>query len=296
MHTNGGSSIQVNSASSTLAKLVYIGRNRMHDEGESGIAIKSAEDVIITQNEVWGFHPTNYPTSGSDGTSIIVDDQNAINGLNNRIWVLFNHVHDSTVGIRTQNYAYVMGNLVRNIQNAGLLTWGGHDLVVEHNTFYRVGRGLERFGGNVGNRVIFLNNIVNSRTWDDVKVTGNGTQASVLAYSLFQSPATILWGGGTFSLTSFVSQFGCGGCREGDPRFMNPTVGDFRLGAGSPAIGSATPSGVYGMFQSQYGISITADAAGAARPGPDGKWDMGALESDGGVGPPTAPTNLRIVR
>jgi hypothetical protein len=111
-----------------------------------------------------------------------------------------------------------------------------------------------------------------------------------------QSPATILWGGGTFSLPSFASQFGCPGCREGDPLFVNPTAGDFRPGAGSPAIGAATPSSVYASFQGLYGVSITSDAAGAARPGSDGKWDMGALESDGGIGPPAAPTNLRIVR
>jgi hypothetical protein len=76
---------------------------------------------------------------------------------------------------------------------------------------------------------------------------------------------------------------------------VNPTVADFRPGAGSPAIGAATPSSVYASFQALYGVSIMADAAGTARPGRDGRWDVGALESDGGAGPPTAPTNLRIV-
>lgn len=298
MYANGGSSIQINSNAdlANLAKLVYIARNRMHEEGETGIAIKSAEDVIISQNEVWGFRPTDYPHSGSDGTAILIDDQNAWNALNNRMWILFNHVHDSTVGIRTQSYAYIIGNVVRNVQNAAFLTWGSHDLLIEHNTAYNVGRGLERFGGLAGNRVVFVNNIVNTRTWDDVKLTGNAVSTSGLANSLFQSPAIINWGGTVFNLSSFSSAYGCAGCREGSPRFTNPAGLDFRLGSGSPAIGSASPSSIYSVYQQLYGVSISFDLAGRARPGADGKWDMGAFESDGGGAAPAAPTNLRIIR
>lgn len=293
MHDNGGDSVQVNSGSSTLARFVYIARNRMHDEGENAVDIKTAQDVIVTQNACWAFEVA----PGSDGTAIVVNDDNASNGLNNRIIIIFNELSNSAVGVRTQAYAYVVGNVIRQIQNAAILSYGAHDIHVEHNTIYGVGRGLERSAGNVGNRVTFGNNIVNTRTWDDVRIVGNATSSSVLAYSLFQSPAIISWGGGTFSLTSFVSTHGCTGCREGSPRFVSPSTNDLRLGTGSPAIGTALASSFYSWYQTQYGVNIAVDAAGKSRPGTDGKWDMGAFESDGvGVTPPAAPTNLRIYR
>ena len=297
MYANGGSSIQVNSlpTNDPLAKLVFIARNRMHEEGETGIAIKSGEDVVISQNELWGFRPTNYPHSGSDGTAILIDDQNAWNGLNNRMWILFNYVHNSTVGIRTQNYAAVIGNIVRDVQNAGVLTWGSHDVHIEHNTFYNACRGLERFGGEVGFKVIFVNNIVGPRTCDDIKLTGNSVSTSVMATSLFNTPARITWGIMYSPLSSFMAGHACVGCREGDPRFVDPANANFKLGAGSPATGTATPSSAYDIFQQLYGINIKVDFAGRTRPGLDGKWDMGALETDG-VGAPAPPTNVRIIR
>jgi hypothetical protein len=297
MHGNGGDSVQVNSGISTLAKMVFIARNRMHEEGENAVDIKTAEDVIISQNRCWGFRPTQYATSGSDGTAIVVNDDNARNGLNNRIFVLFNEVYGSTVGIRTQSYAYVVGNVIRQIDNAGILSYGPHDVHVEHNTFYAVGRAMDRFGGDATNKIAFVNNISSTRTWDDLKVTGGATSGSVTAYSLFPSPARILWSGATFnSLASFMGSHQCVGCREGSAQFLNAAGGDFRLGSGSPAVGSGIASNVYAAYQSAYGVSISFDFAGRARPGADGKWDMGAHESDGGGGAPAAPTNLRIIR
>ena len=297
MYANGGSSIQVNSNANlqSLARLIYIARNRMHEEGETGIAIKSGEDVIISQNELWGFRPTNYPHSGSDGTAILIDDQNAWNGLNNRMWILFNYVHNSTVGIRTQSYAAVIGNIVRDVQNAGVLTYGSHDVLVEHNTFYNVCRGLERFGGDVGFKAIFVNNIIGPRTCDDVSITGNSVTTSVLSTSLFNSPAKIRLGTWFTPLSSFMVGHACVGCREGDARFVDAARYNFRLAAGSPAIATATPTAAYSTFQSIYGVNIQVDFAGRTRPGLDGKWDMGALETDG-IGAPAPPTNVRIIK
>jgi hypothetical protein len=296
MYGNGGDSVQINSGISTMARLIYIARNRMHDEGENAVDIKTAEDVIVSQNRCWNFRPTQFATSGSDGTAIVVNDDNARSGVNNRIFVLFNEISDSTVGVRTQWYAYVIGNLIYRITNAGVLSFGSHDVHVEHNTFIALTRALERFGGAVGNKALFLNNVVYGRTADDVKVTGNGTGASVVASSLFPSPARITWGGTLFTgLTSFIGAQGCAGCVEGDPQFVSLSTGEFRLKTTSPALGTAVASGVYAGYQNLYGVSIAYDAHGRSRPGLDGKWDMGAFETDG-IAPPAPPANVRIIR
>jgi hypothetical protein len=300
MHGNGGDSVQVNSQQGTLARLVFIGRNRMHDEGENAVDVKSAEDIIFTQNKCWGFRPTNFLHSGSDGTAVVVNDDNALNRLNNRIWILFNEIYSSTNGIRTQSYAYIAGNVIRQIETNAIISYGPHDLHIEHNTIYSVGRAFERFAGEAGNKIYFLNNIVSTRQWEDLKISGSASQStsgSAVAYSLFPAPARILWAGATYSsLSSFTSAVGCTGCREGDPRFVNVAGNDFRLAVGSPALANTTGSALYVAYQQQYGVNISVDFAGRSRPGADGKWDMGAHESDGGIMAPAAPTNPRILK
>ena len=296
MYGNGGDSVQINSGIGTMARLIYIARNRMHDEGENAVDIKTAEDVIVSQNRCWNFRPTTYAFSGSDGTALVLNDDNARSGRNNRIFFLFNDVSDSTVGIRTQWYAALIGNVLHRIANAGVLTFGAHDVHIEHNTFHNVARAVERFGGDVGNKIIFINNLVFGRTTDDMKVSGNATTGSVVAASLFASPARISWSGVMYTgLASFQAALGCVGCVEGDPLFANLSAGDFRPRVGSPAIGRGTPSAVYTIYQSLYGVSIGYDALGQSRPGLDGKWDIGAFEWDG-VNPPAPPTNVRIIR
>jgi hypothetical protein len=299
MHGNGGDSVHVSNegTGTPIPRFVYIGRNHMHEEGENAVDIKMGEDIIISQNRAWGMRPTQYATSGSDGSTIVINDDNAANGLNNRIWILFNEVSRSTVGIRTQNYGTIIGNIIHHIQNAAILTYGPHDILAEHNTIYSVGRAVERFAGYVTNRVIYANNINAVRTSDDISLTGNAATNSIVAFSLFPAPPRILWSGTTYtSLSSFNAAHGCSGCREGDPRFVNAAGNDFRLAAGSPATGTATPSSAYTTFEQLYGLSIAFDFNGRSRPGLDARWDMGAHESDGGVAPPAAPSSVRIIR
>jgi hypothetical protein len=304
MHHNGGDSVQVNSGSGTLARLIYIGRNEMHDEGENAVDIKQAEDIIISENNAYNFDPTQYPTSGSDGTAIVVNDDNAANGLNNRIWVIFNNLHDSRHGIRTQSYAYVIGNVIHDVQGNGITSFGSHDVLIEHNTFYNVEHALDRSGGSSGNKIEFYNNLIMNSRGTAVAVSGSGAAQSRISHTLFQSPARIAWGGTTYSsLTAFrnAQSSQCQGCKEGNPLLADPVNDVYTLLAGSPALDSGSPSGIYGSYQQRYNVSIAMDVLGRPRPS-GGVWDIGAYEGVGGGsgGPvsqlPSAPTNLRILQ
>jgi hypothetical protein len=300
MHHNGGDSVQVNSGSGALARLIYIGRNEMHDEGENAVDIKQAEDIIISENNTYNFDPTQYPTSGSDGTAIVVNDDNATNGLNNRIWVMFNNIHDSRNGIRTQSYAYVIGNVIHDIEANAITSFGSHDLLVEHNTFYNVAHAIDRSSGN---RLDFYNNLIMNSSGIAVAVSGSGVGQSRISHTLFQSPARISWGGTYNSLAAFRSAQSsqCQGCKEGNPLLTDPGNDVYTLLAGSPALDSGSPSGIYASYQQRYNVTMAVDALGRARPS-GGVWDIGAYEGVGGGsgGPvsqlPVAPANLRIVQ
>ena len=305
MHHNGGDSVQVNSGiNGTLARYIYIGRNEMHDEGENAVDIKTAEDVIISQNTAYNFDPTNYPSSGSDGSAIVINDDNIHNGLNNRVWVIFNRIRDSRHGIRTQAFANLIGNIIYRMQGNGVTSFGSHTVHIENNTFYSVGQGLDRSGGSAGFRADTHNNIVMQSAALDVSVLGNAADPSAMTRWLFASSAKINWAGRTTTgLAAFRSANPgkCDGCKEGDPQFVNPAAGDFRLASTSPAIDGGSPSSMYSQYQSLYGVSIAVDADGRPR---SGTWDIGAIEGGGGgtttppptATPPAAPTNVRIIR
>ena len=160
MHHNGGDSVQVNSGRRTpLARFIYIGRNNMHEEGENAVDIKTAEDVIISENTMYGFKPTNFKKSGSDGSAIVINDDNMLNRQNNRTWIIFNTIYGSNIAIRTQAYGYVVGNTIRDIASAAIVSFGSHDVHVEHNTFRDVGALISRTGGAKGFKAEVINNL-----------------------------------------------------------------------------------------------------------------------------------------
>lgn len=282
-HGNGGVSIHFSSEGDEepgWPQFIFIGRNLCHEEGENCVNIKGAKDVIISQNYAYLFGPTAYPKSGSDGSAFVLNDDNAANGLNNRIWFLFNNASFSTVGIRTQNYAALIGNVIHRITNAGILSFGPHNVHAEHNTIYLATRGFERRNSTAAHNAVFVNNITNNFLVDDISLAGNGTSNATLALNLFDTPARIEWLDTLYSpLSAFTpGVHTCTACLQGEPLFLDVTVSDYRLTAESPARGVSFPSAVYDLYESLYGVSIKYDAAGMARPNAAGPWDIGAFE------------------
>jgi len=290
-----------------FAQDIYIGRNVMHHNGENAIDIKQAFDVIISQNEVYGYRKTNFPKSGSDGAAIVLNDD----APSDRLWVLFNKIYDSTVGIRSQAsaHAYVIGNIFYDIHREpdqtvaispgwaqGVASWSSSAtaLHVVGNTIYDVDGGIYVAHGL--NHWV-QNNIIAERAEDTSYHLALNTPAiSFLEVShnvLFQSVGSVRTRG----------DFVCQDCQQLDPLFLNAGGDDFRLLTDSPAVDAGKSSSIYQTFFDRYGLDISKDFEGKARP-VDGNmdgldaWDIGAFEFDpdagGGPADTTPPHTVTI--
>jgi hypothetical protein len=91
----------------------------------------------------------------------------------------------------------------------------------------------------------------------------------------------------TFTDKMLETEGHCYYCKVGDPMFLDPENGDFRLKAGSPAIGANQKHPVYDRFKELYGLDIYVDFNG--NPRPETNSTMGALEY---APPPPPPPGL----
>ena len=246
IHHNGGDGFQVNSQTSNY---IYLGRNIWHDDRENSMDLKGCRDVIVSENIVYNYEPS----TSSGGNAIRIEDE----GVKDNIWIIYNTVYDSTIGIDPFGSLfdpYVIGNIVYNC-DIGIQSGAGW---VINNTIYNTEIGV-RVGDNI------INNIIHNCSTSHLHA---GTNAS---YNL-------LWQDdeGPITLVDIVNTNGI----EADPLFFNSANYDFRLQVSSPAINAGISSGVvqtvFDAFQTRYGIDIRKDIEGNPR---TGAWDIGAYHS-----------------
>nr|AHN98034.1 hypothetical protein [uncultured bacterium lac193] len=312
IHHNGGDAIQVGSATSAepWARFVYIGRNTMHHDRENAVDIKQSRDVIITENDMYGYSPR----ASSSGEAVIVHNNP------DRVWVINNRAHDSARGIVSTGAIgfYVIGNLVTNIHEAGFSTTSlsdGHgimarattQIVAVNNTLWSVDGGFSQDGNAPADCV---NNIIGAVSAGGHHLGWGSTtsgSASLIRNNLLQGTVNILWAGSRYtSLSSFETSTGKGqGSVNASPQFVSST--DWRLLAGSPAIDAGyatsigTPHPVFALFEATYpgAGAITRDISGRLRSVLGAQWELGAYDQNSSsttVPAPLTPSNLRIIR
>ncbi len=313
-HGHGGDSVQINSnntAFDTWARWIYIGRNVYYADGENAVDIKQARDVIISDNRFYGYKPTNFAHSGSDGTAIVVHYNPA------DVWIINNEIYNSYNGIRTNGSTrgWIVGNVIHDISapgsnpssawssGAAIITWAQGELNVVGNTIYRVDAGFN--SPNSLPAMSFVNNIVanlNLSGSRHVAAENSTIPANSLAYNnLFYQPGgtvRIRWGSGTYNtVADWVKSTGDGqGSMIADPLLVNMAKNDVRLQAGSPAVDTASTWAHHtNTFKSLYGIELNQDFF--AMPRPSGKGlDIGAVElvTGGGVVVPGNGTPIAV--
>jgi hypothetical protein len=168
----------------------------------------------------------------------------------------------------------------------GVLAWHSRELTIVHNTIWDVDAGIAYASGGSGPRVRITNNIVGGlrEATHHVALAEGAARDAQMSHTLFQAPSRIRWGGRTVMNVADLRSGKpgqCGGCLEGEPRWLDARAAVLRPGAGSPALDAGTADPVYEEFEALYGLDIAVDLAKTRRP-QGGRWDLGALEVPAG--------------
>ncbi len=278
MHENGGDSVQVKGSDNDAddSQYIYIGRNVMFGDRENAIDIKGSRHVIVSQNTIYGYVPTS--GTGSDGAAIVGGHEGA-----ELSWFLFNEIYDSNRGIRINDKvvdteAYVIGNVIHDIDGEAIYTHFPNTLYVVNNVVYNSGSGFD--GDNGGSDYHIYNNIFANLDNHLVVERPSYSEAHHNLYYQDGGSIDIVWGSGDYSsVSAFQSSTGEGeGSFEADPMFVNINGDDVRLTPGSPALDAGTDIDyLVSLFKSLYGVDIAADMLGMPRPQGSGV-DLGAYE------------------
>jgi hypothetical protein len=259
---------------------VYVGRNHVRDGKQTGVGIKQASDVIVSDNTLHGFR-----VSSSSGGACSISQYGP-----ERLWYIGNLIYDchqgieqaSTSGLGNGTQLYVVNNMIHTIGDRCVSLFSNSVLnrFIVGNTCRRASEGVN-LGQSASGMITIENNI-----FDQVRsalvirsVAVAEARTTSARHNLFSPPLRVQWGNGTFeNANSWRRETSQGeGSILADPLL---DAAGMPL-AGSPALnaGTSDPGGAKSLFERLYGGSI-----GAPR------TDIGAQKRSEAVVPPPTPT------
>jgi hypothetical protein len=290
MYRNSGDGIQINAGTNLeeTTHHIYVGRNVSHDNKQTGFWVKQATDVIFSQNLAYSHRPGNSSVGQCMGGQYGPD----------RVWWIFNHVHDCEYGIalmsdlddgRRETHDYLIGNVIHNIHrttitndatdawgSSAIMLAGGYERHAINNTIYDVDSGINS-PSPFGSLDIVNNIIVNvtppAGAHVNVEFLSLASRTNIRHVLFFPEPRVNWVRQPTIRLTS--AQLSAIDGVAAPPQFVDPAADDFHLGRTSPAGTGGELHRVYATYRQLYGIDITRDFDGMARP----NMSLGAYEA-----------------
>ena len=150
----------------------------------------------------------------TDGNGIIIDD--------------FKNTQNGSTNGRYLGKTLIENNVVYNNGGRGIHCYFSDNITIVHNTCYQncatteIDEGEITFYGSLVSNCSVYNNILVARTGEKVNTVGSNAASYLHQNNLYFNS----------EIGSQLSTIG----KSGDPLFVNPATGDFRLKTGSPAI------------------------------------------------------------
>jgi hypothetical protein len=265
---------------------VTIENNYVHDQPGAGIATCYA-DYITIQNNISALNAYWSPYASSGISIWEMRDTDSYTGYKNVI--LANQSYENqefipfyAVGKITDGNGIIVDDN-KNTQSNNV-PYGGRTLVANNISYLNGGSGIHAYSSahvDIVYNTAYLNNQTKSLNEGQI-FSNSGSDVNLLSnilyaapnrtyYSNYNNDSTVLHDFNLlYSTTPKAGEKGMApGPHDilGNPLFTSAGTGDFTLQAGSPAIGSASPS-----------LAPTTDFAGNPRPSPNGSYDRGALQ------------------
>jgi len=290
IHHNSGDAFQAAHRAIPAPRFVYVGDNEFHNDRENGVDLKSIEDVVVSQNVIYGYQAS----ATSSGDAIVVGS----NGMDpeapygpRRSWILFNDIRNSRTGIRVEGAidCWIIGNTIHDLDGNGItldIDPDSDNVNIVNNTIVRAGGdGIHHHWQSGATNISIESNIISDVSGDHVEI-GAGLLAEVtMRNCLFHTKGTevvVSWGKDRLVVQSAARVNALSGCRGngiGDPGFVDEASDDFRIRGPSAAIDRGSKSKAYDDFYRLYSINIKVDYSGALR-GQGEAWDIGAFEGE----------------
>lgn len=225
--------------------------NKVHDCGGSGISIMESDYVKVDNNEV--YNNAWYGVYGGSGISLL-SNWNSDNSQNYKMFVTNNKVHHNQMFIpwiktgKIQDGNGIIVDRSRNSQKGSKLSaYRGRVLVANNISYKNGGSGIHTFQSDhvdIVHNTAYLNNQTPELNYGQI-MTNDSADVKILNnifYSERGKPTNANWNSNNITFnynhnanSTFIRVSGPNDT-SGDPLFVNPSAGDFRLKSNSPAI------------------------------------------------------------